>query len=67
MGKSSSGVTAGYVRLPEKELRTQGNSESSVLFRWCHGLGGPFLQFWVVELQLLDLVRGLPGPLQPLW
>lgn len=26
-----------------------------------------FLQFWVVELQLLDLMRGLPGPLQPLW
>lgn len=26
----------------------------------------PFLQLWVVELQLLDLVRGLLGPLQPL-
>lgn len=27
------------------------------------GWAVPFLQFWVVELQLLNLVRGLPGPL----
>lgn len=31
------------------------------------GQAVPFLQFWVVELQLLELVKGLPGPLQPLW
>lgn len=29
------------------------------------GRAVPFLQFWVVELQLLDLSRGLPGALQP--
>lgn len=43
MRKGSSGVTAGYVSLPEKERRSQGRSESSVLFRWCHGPRSPVL------------------------